>query len=200
MWRDDGLLPDAGLLIHVFDGWEDGEKSYLPTSNGPGAVGMSCSMIFAEQLTAGNTLTRALFNGGATGIILRPGVTKLNCGKPDDTGGECKDRVCPWRSKVEIPFNEGEDKFCNWPPKTFGVELQRLTEWQAASQRLMYNEIIVDSPHWRAHMPDIIEGIYGNRQAHEEFLRAYASHGVSTQTHPFLAFDPSNWKSPFSIA
>lgn len=195
LWRADGFLADAGLLVHVFDGWEAGGEQYLPGTNGPGRWDMSASMIFAEQQRAAGSLRAVLFNGGYFGIIFRPGVTKIKCGKPQDSGGSCGDYHCPWRSHTNIDWNEGDDKFCNWTPETFGVELQRLTAWQAAYHRPAYNEIIIDAEHWRAHMPDVIEAIYGDRRVLEQFVRAYP--GVSEQTHPFLTLDAANWDEPF---
>ena len=79
------------------------------------------------------------------------------------------------------------------------MELQRLTEWQAAFHRLSYNEIIVDAPHWRTHMPAVIDAIFGDRDAHAQFLQDYAGQGVTAETHPFLVLDPMSWDVPFAI-
>ena len=42
-WKADGLLADAGLLVHIFDGWEDHAEPWLPSATGPGARDQSAS-------------------------------------------------------------------------------------------------------------------------------------------------------------
>uniref|UniRef100_A0A7S3FB30 Uncharacterized protein n=1 Tax=Haptolina ericina TaxID=156174 RepID=A0A7S3FB30_9EUKA len=163
------------------------------------ATDMSASLIFAEQGTAANSISRFLFNGGGNGLIFRPGKVRVKCGKPVDSAGHCGSNHCPSRSKLSIEWNEGADKGCVWPPETFGVELQRLTMSQAKWHQVSYNEIIVDAKSWKAHMPDAVDAIFGNRDAHAQFLKAYASHGVNERTHPFVTMDPGDWIRPLRM-
>ena len=82
-WREDGMLADAGLLVHTFDGWE-GAHPWEPADNGPGATEMSASLIFAAQHVDGQPLP--LFGASATtahlsGLIFKPHVTRILCAK-----------------------------------------------------------------------------------------------------------------------
>lgn len=78
------------------------------------------------------------------------------------------------------------------------TQLKRITDYQASTHGLddMYNEIIVPSAWWLHHNPDMVEAIFGDRNAHRRFLAAFASHGVTASTHPFVELDRSNWNSP----
>ena len=62
------------------------------------------------------------------------------------------------------------------------------------SHELFYNEIVIDAPHWRQNLPEAVEAVFGDRDAHRNFLRTF---GLSAQTHPFLEIDLTNWDEPF---
>ena len=88
---------------------------------------------------------------------------------------------------------------CTWRPGTYGTELKRLTDYQLRYQRLFYNEFILDESWWRAHLPGIIEGIFGDAQLHHAFLRFYGeNHHLEESTFPLLHLDPLNWDQPFN--
>ena len=53
LWDRSGVLADAGILMHVMDGWEDGGLPWAPGANGPGATDMSSSLIFAANHVPG---------------------------------------------------------------------------------------------------------------------------------------------------
>ena len=191
-WSSDGSLADAGLLIHVFDGWE-GSNPWEPASSGPGATQMSASLVFAAQHVPGKPLP--LFKGprgAATGLLFRPGATKILCGKPVDSSGQCGGSC--GKDRLSSPWSESADKFCSWQPDEFGPNLKRLTEYQTTYKNSFYNEIIIDSKHWREHLPECVEAVFGNRVHHEAFLKAF---GLTEETHPFLALDVTNWEAPF---
>ena len=158
-------------------------------------------MIFADQAHASpGSMTPFLFNGaGAGGLIFRPGVARIACGKASDSGGTCHSGgACSERAVLGTPWVEGLDKFCVWPPGQFGVSLQRLTEYQTREHRPFYNEIILDAGEWRRRLPHNVEAIFGNEAAHRQFLAAFAHDGVSAVTHPHLTFDGAKWQAPFS--
>ena len=197
LWDESGALANAGVLIHVFDGWEAGpDQRWMPTSNGPGATQMSSSLIFGEMRNTGKALRDAVFTGaqGTRGLIFRPSATKLLCGKASDSSGSCLG-YCRGRTRLSVPWNEAYDKFCTWRVKDFGVELHRLGDYQQRHRRLWYNEIIIDAAHWRNHLPNVIEAIYGDRDMHTAFLEHY---GVTPMTHPYVELDLNNWDAPFS--
>jgi hypothetical protein len=205
-WPQDGALADAGILIHTFDGWEQHEAAYAPTTNGPGAVEQSGSFVFAAQHVAGQPLP--LFaGGGAGGIIFRPGAsTKVTCGKAKDSAGTCAvwhpRGVDPWCPAVSgdvagrTDWSEPGD-MCGyaWRPSDIGHYLQRLTSYQQHWQRLSYNEIIIDAPWWRAHLHDTVEAVFGNRAVYDRFIATY---GLSAERCPFVKLDLYNWEEPFS--
>ena len=205
-WSADGSLADAGILIHTFDGWEDNSEPYAPGTNGPGALEQSGSMVFAAQRVAGASLP--LFAGGAAGgIIFAPGAaTKVKCGKAKDSAGTCAVwspvGTSPWCPSVpgeihdRADWNEPGDT-CGyaWRPQDVGNYLQRLTAWQQHWQRVEYNEIVIDAPHWRAHLPDAIDAIIGNRRAYQALIDRYDIDPVRV---PLVSLDASNWETPFS--
>ena len=138
--------------------------------------------------------------GGNAGLILRPGITKVACGKPVDSVGTCQ----VWggwcsRARLHSPWSEDQDKLCAWRTADFGPQLKRLTDYQARNHHLddMYNEIILPARWWAQHTPDVVETIYGDRRAHARFLAAFAHVGVSAATHPFVELDRGNWYAPF---
>ena len=54
---------------------------------------MAASLIGSFQATAMGASRIPLYpgrNGGTAGLILRPGVAKVSCGKPVDSVGTCK--------------------------------------------------------------------------------------------------------------
>ena len=197
-WGADGSLADAGILIHVFDGWEAStQQKWAPALNGPGATEMSGSFIFAAQQASGKSLHDALFNGASAGIIFRPHVTRILCGKAGDSGGRCGSS-CAGRNRPNLPWDEGVDKGCTWRRADIGIELQRLTAYQARWKRMWYNEIIIDAARWRTTLPNVIEAFFGDRQVHAAFLREY---GVTSFTHPHVTLktnSENSWTAPFS--
>ena len=138
-------------------------------------------------------------NGGTAGLIFRPIITRVSCGKPVDSVGTCK----VWggwckASRIRAPWNEAQDKMCAWRPADFGPQLQRLTDYQAATHSLddQYNEIVLPAKWWVDHLPDVVEAIFGDRAAHGRFLAAYAHAGVSARTHPYVYLNRNDWHNP----
>lgn len=191
--------------MHAFDGWEDSTAPWAPATNGPGATEQSGSFVFAAQHVAGEPLP--LIGGGVYGgIVFRPGVTRINCGKAKDSAGTCAvwhpdgtDVWCPTVSDDELPaevdWGEPADT-CGraWRPQDFGAYLHRLTAWQQHWHRLWYNEIIIDAPHWRERLPDVIEAIFGNRELYDSFVSHYH---LDEARFPLVSVDMSDWEQPF---
>ena len=136
------------------------------------------------------------FGGGrhagiAGGLIFKPGITRIRCGKAVDSAGHCGG----WCRRTTGEWVEAIDKLCAWRPRDFGPQPQRLTEYQLRWHRLFYNEIVIDAPWWRSHLPGIIEGIYGSQELHRAFVSRYA---LDVKTFPLLQLDVRNWERPFS--
>ena len=189
------MLADAGLLVHVFDDWEGASKPWEPKAS-RGEI--ASSLIFAGQATAMGSHPIPLYpgkNGGSAGLIFRPGITKLECGKPVDSVGTCQ----VWggwckHSRIHLPWTEANDKMCAWRVADFGPQLQRLTAYQEKGGLSdQYNEIIVSSKWWLAHNPDMVEAIFGDRKAHAAFLSEF---GLTEATHPFVWLDRGDWTNP----
>jgi hypothetical protein len=216
----------SGVLIHVLDGWEQNGVAWAPATNGPGATDMSASLIFAASVAASGSIqlcapyqfephsealrklrsnclckreltlysSRVSFGlPGAAGLIFRPGVTRIRCGKADDSAGHCG----RWCGRTSGEWVEAYDKLCAWRPQDLGSQLQRLTEYQLKRGRYFYNEIIIDAPSWRSHLPRVIEGIYGSRELHRAFVVEY---GLDEDEFPLLQLDRHDRETPFSLA
>ena len=203
-WAADGSLADAGLLVHIFDDYEDIENGHDSRWSPPAGLGersrqQSSSLVFAQQRDAGIAIP--LFGGRGhylKGLIFRPQATRLMCAKPTDSAGVCVDRWHHWcdpkRATLRIPYREGPDKMCAWHPETIGVQLQRLTEFQhKPDEHVEYNEFIVDGLHWRSHLPDVVDAILGDDLVHQKFLNRY---NVSAAEFPLVRLDVSDWEAP----
>ena len=191
-WSEDGALADAGVLIHVVDGWEDGSAPWAPATRGPGARDMSASIVFAANQVPLKAIP--LFSDGLKGIVFRPGLTRIRCGKSVDSAGHCGGWCEP--PDVNRPWNEGTDKLCAWRPKEVGQQLQRLSGMQTKFSQLFYNEIIIDAAAWRDQLPGVVEAIYGDRGLHHRFLREF---GLDASQLPFLMMNRADWVNPFRI-
>lgn len=197
------MLADAGVLVHVFDGWEAAGKAW-----DPGTIHreQSGSLIFAAQHVAGLPLP-LINSGGSGGIIFRPYITKVNCGKAKDSAGTCDlGAWCPAISDPmppEVSWGDPNDSTCGpqgsgpWRPQDFGAYLLRVTAWQERWQQLAYNEIIIDAVHWRAHLPDVVQAVFGRRDFYDQFIAHY---GLDEARVPFLTIDINGWEQPFDEA
>ena len=65
-WAADGILADAGVLLHAFDGWEDTFAKWRATGD------MSASLIYAANGYPGARIPH--FQGQSAGLIFRPGI------------------------------------------------------------------------------------------------------------------------------
>lgn len=119
-WPSDGTLPDAGLLVHCFDGLESAAERWHPIVAGAsGKPHPSGSIIFMEQcLNPANEPYLApgvpLFGHACAqgGVILRPGRVKIFCGNAHDSGARCVDYCAspgaPTEGQTEGGREEGE--------------------------------------------------------------------------------------------
>ena len=183
-WSSDGMLADAGCSSTVTRRARAsrGRKASRGWSR-PTAMGSHPIPLYPGK------------NGGSAGLIFRPGITKLECGKPVDSVGTCQ----VWggwckHSRIHLPWTEANDKMCAWRVADFGPQLQRLTAYQEKGGLSdQYNEIIVSSKWWLAHNPDMVEAIFGDRKAHAAFLSEF---GLTEATHPFVWLDRGDWTNP----
>lgn len=60
---------------------------------------------------------------------------------------------------------------------------------------VLCTQVIVDAVHWRAHLPDVIEAVFNDRETHSAFLQAY---GLTSESHPFVTLNFDDWSAPFS--
>lgn len=216
-WSAGGALADAGLLLHIFDGWEINGNDYVAAN-----TGMSTSIIYADMRPDCcpnlKIPTYTAWATGVQGIIFRPGpTTRIMCGtSTDSTNGKCKE-WCPSVSLSDDydPHHSPSAGGCrgSCKPEDFGPFLHRtnLYEKQVQSiwgRRYDYNEIVVDGEHWSNHLPHTIEAFFRSddhgkarkndevaRQQHLKFITEY---GLSAEELPLLTFDPHNWHHPFS--
>ncbi|KAL3893572.1 MAG: hypothetical protein SGPRY_014140, partial [Prymnesium sp.] len=162
-WPKEGGLANAGVLLHVFDSWEEHDTGVFHGWRADVVMRplLSTSLIFAHQRAPSRPhVPIPIYSNGYTaeGVILRPGgSTRILCGTASDTGtGACKS-FCP-SVKLSVddyePRRDGRDG-CggSWRPEDFGTFLYRSAMWQrevqAPSQGQMdYNEIVVDGAHW----------------------------------------------------
>ena len=214
-WSDDGTLPEAGLLIHCFDGHEALETPWSPTSTSlyeytpctncmpHVSWDLSTSLIFADQTRAlsggpnpkGHAPVDFLFGGGCGGgLIFRPGVTRVRCGNAQDCGGYCHE-LCPDTSDTP-----DEPPACpltlSWAPKDVHAYLRRETRVRrgGAYRNNVYNEFIIDGQQWNSQLPHSIDafimgtvGSEGAKHAAEVHARFLAKYGLSAEEVPLLA-------------
>ena len=196
---DKGWLADAGILIHCFDGYENQFRMWESSGD------QSNSIIYHEQGFPGADRI-PLYKYDSGGIIWKPGVTLLNCGKGGDSGGHCGNQWCPSVSdvgNVGAYSYPGDGCGASWRVRDFGVYLQRQSQWQEYRKRLEYNEIIVDGDYATAHLPHTIDAMFTCRGGctvdvagtHRRFLSV---HGLTNNDVPLVEFDPMNWMRPFS--
>lgn len=217
-----GPLPNAAVLVHVFDGWEDqGSSGEAWRAKGD----MSCSLLYADvKPRRGPNLAIPIFSAwgsGTQGLIFRPGrATRIKCGNAEDSSqGHCAGTWCPSVPLMADPYDPTDPRehaaagcHGSWKPSDFGVFLHRTTKWNQQVQvnsrhQLDYNEIIVDGDHWTSHLPDAVEAFFTSedlgrkepeiaRTAHRQFLRAF---NLNADDVPLLWLDRWNWETPFKV-
>lgn len=163
-WGEEGELPDAGLLIHCFDGHEAKDTPWTPTSAKLYSYtpctkcmphvswDLSTSLIFKEQTTAlsgapnpkGHAPVDYLFGGGCGGgLVFRPRENRVQCGNAQDCGGYCHE-MCPDTEGVPDKAH-GPTCSSSWAPKDIHVYLERETRERrgGAYRNNVYNEFII---------------------------------------------------------
>jgi hypothetical protein len=195
-WDSTGILPDSGVLIHCFDGYEDHSKNWYPV------VDISSSLIYDGTSFKGAVIpTFTCLKGG---LILRPGTsTKIKCAAGQDNGGVCKGFCHTLNAFKDWPGDDCHG--LNWPPENIGKYLELTAAYSIANKRSTYNEFIVDPLPWQRNVPQTVEAMFGTRGAplkeagvvHRAFLREF---GLSKTSHPLLLFNDRNWDTPFSDA
>ena len=56
-----------------------------------------------------------------------------------------------------------------------------------------YNEVVVDRAHWLAHLPDVVEAVFGSLSTNFQFLQAF---GLDASSHPSVSFNAYDWDHP----
>jgi hypothetical protein len=146
-WPADGTLADAGLLIRITGG---GGFGAVPARS-MAYDGMCSSMVFAGQKEA-NALIPVI-NNGPTGVVFRPGVAQILCGKPRDSSGSCHFGDCP---------RTGHLNSCMWRGNDTGYFMEMIKGYGG------YNEIVLNASHWPS---DIVEASFGDPLLPEPHLR-----------------------------
>jgi len=208
-WGARGELPDAGLLIHCFDGHEEDDAPWLPRSvdqgGGPSTL-VSASLIFAEQCRndprAGGYPGYHLFGHSCAngGIVFRPRVANVLCGNPGDAGGYCHRFCPPTEGGGACGYATGQDRR-SWAPADVHVYLQRetLERNRGAKRNNRYNEFVLDGQQWAAQLPGIIDAFLApnmegtTHDAHRKFLERYS---LTAEDVPSLVFT-CDCASPF---
>ncbi|KAL1510781.1 hypothetical protein AB1Y20_007067 [Prymnesium parvum] len=189
LWKENGELADAGVLVHAFDGWENHGLNGNQES-----ADQSASLIFDNNGYPGSKIPVFSNEGG---FILRPGITRLKCAKATDSGGHCDtSRMCPSITTVgeswQYRDHPGDGCHGTWRPEDIGVYLHRVANWQLTTGQREYNEFIIDGDHMRAH-PSSIEAFYNSAAWQQE--RFNAKHGLRV---PLVKLDVYNWETPFT--
>jgi len=189
-WGGSGVLPDAGLLVHILDGWEDhGAFGNLESTD------QSSSLLFAANGFLGGKIPIYHGDSSQPGIILRPAATTVLCGKGGDSGGHCT-WWCPSVASLGDVWTydyPGDGCGGSWRPADIPIYLRRQTAWQLAHRRLEYNEFIYDGGLLRQ-TPLVVEAYFG--RAHEQRRQFMSSNpGMSP---PLLELDLMNWEAPLS--
>jgi len=202
-WPASGEVPDAGVLIHCFDSYEDHAAPWRPSGRGD----FSGSFVFAAQQKAaragGGDGRLPLFNScNNGGIVFAPGrLSCVRCGNGGDAGGHCHRPCAPPREQLAAEAIAGlsyPGDGCtggSWAPADAGAYLERVTRWQTQWQRLAYNEFIISGAVWEDNLPRAVEAIFNRPSVHAAFLE---QHGLDAARHPHLRLDLGNWQSPFS--
>jgi len=154
---------------------------------------------------AGGTIP--IFNGRGSGIIFKPGLTVIKCGKGGDSGGHCSGHYCPSTTSLGSGRWDYPGDGCGgcWRVSDFGIFLQRQARWQRANQRLEHNEIIVDGDATTAQLPGFVDAFFhtsgegsGTARAQRELLLRDYGHAVGAI--PLVSLNTRNWRTPFSAS
>ena len=202
-----GMLGDAGLLVHVFDGWEDHAEMWHTRQD------ISTSLLHAGQHNpdAGRQ-TMPIYHAGS-GFIFRPGATPIKCGKAGDSGGHCGgwcphiDVAAQTRERLGTAWQHksvnGDGCGGSWHPEDFPAYLRRQEWWQVLNRRLEHNEIIIGAQPWTHALPGLIDAVFvadgsGSSEARDTHRRFLAAYGLSDAQVPLVAINLREWHSPVS--
>ena len=191
-WTRSGRLPAAGVLVHVFDARETSGRPWKPIDD---SVEISASLLYAAQrANGGHNGERPkipTFNWQTSGLVLRPGYTRIRCGCDGDcggsafSGGTCEARPCEVSSYKRT--NGG------WSGCVFGSTA--IGKMLAENAHIRgYNEMVVDASFWSSHLPSAVEAIFGDAQIHSAFVGQYGLHASDV---PLATLDLDDFEQPF---
>ena len=200
-WRTDGRLPDAGVMFHCFDEYEDHSHLWRPRQ---GVAELSSSMIFAQQRIK-EQQTMDIFHGDCPngGLVFRPWYGRVSCGHGMDNGGHCNfSPLCDVGDPTDLRPGQGfpgdscRCPACSWAPGDAGVFLVRVTKWQEEANRAFYNEFEMLSTDWEQGLPQFLEAFVDAPAARRDFLRSFPR--ANPAHYPLLHLDSRDWQNPFS--
>ena len=222
-------LADAGILLHVFDSWEDHAKPWhVADLNGPS---ISASLIFGAQRVPNEPIPIFANDEDRAGLIFRPGHTPVECAKAGDSAGKCDlgswcpslppssypadpSGVAAWRTRMDTLAVEVDSIHVSldgcgraWRPADISAYLERTTAVQLHFQHLSYNEWIVGPPTaWEAALPELVEAFFVSANVKPELLaRTQAWHQQFAAEYPehavpLVVLDAAYWEAPFGAA
>jgi len=236
-------MSEIGVLMHQWDGQEDHahKQPYKMCQEhcmcqGQYIHGRISSMVIYKGLSErADRRSVPLPFGDRSGILLNPSSVQMDCLYGIDGGTYrlnsaerpgCSSTFC--RSSGDGRDQNGQyANACGfngapataYAPKDMKKLLQLHKEhgarWHAPGWHSGYNEVVINSAHYNAHLPDAVEAFfyvkghspvtsdlgYGIvidvRKVHRDYLAAYH---LSADQVPLLQFDPSNWNEPFTLA
>ena len=206
-WSENGELRDAGVLLHLLDGYETNDMPWLPRE---GLDDVSASLIFHSMRNRDGSNGIPLF-GGTVGLVFGPVTTVIRCGNAADAGGHCSDSMCRYApAQEDEPFPGDGCQHRSWFPKDVGYFLEKVNAYQQLYDRSFYNELIVNAHAWdadmRAKSPTTIEAIFVLSRdvtainiGRDLVQRMSEMYGFSSSQRPLLYFDEYNWDHPFSV-
>ena len=200
-WPADGSLPDAGVVVHCFDGQETNFRANRARLSG--------SVIFADQTFRNGAVVHgpgAFVFGHACaakgGIVMRPAVAKVNCGNDIDCGncaaGGCAGNprgYCP--AVVPGAAVHECDAGKSWHVADIHAYLRAATEkFQRSGGWPHYNEFEIDGPAMDDGLPWSIEAFLtgaGKGAAHAEAVHAayLKEYGLTAAEVPLVTVTPN---------
>jgi hypothetical protein len=213
-WDIDNKLPNAGVLIHVWDNYLDNitfkQKHFVRNGN------ISSSLIFRSQNISNKVKLIPTFQDKG-GIIFKPHVTSIVAGSLTDIGNcgaYMKKHTCD-KGMIDTLYKNNvnswykNDNYTNkmiksilWDgknthhPSTLGklFKIQNNIFKHEKYNNVLYNEILIDSESF-VNVENIIEAVFNNEELHRNLINTY---NLDPSKVPFLKFDRTNWESPFS--
>ena len=214
-------LDEAGVILHTFDATEDPHRPWALCS-----LASECSFLTDRSYVStsvvyeGKSIAFGLDHGG---VILNPKFAQLLCAYNSDGGTRSKACNPPGVSDNCVPgcwagpecwnlakgqrgscwfgagvwndwcHSRGAEGTCAWHPKDLGEVLRR------DRQNVQYNELVIDTATWNAHLPHSIEAfLIGGAMANTRKIYADFRQEYPESRAPLLRFVPGA-HDPFQL-